>query len=282
MLKEEAEKVLISKSYKISKQEDDADFKLYITQEKNRNTVYLSLNGTPLYKRNYKASFFAKAPIKEHLAAALMNLIDFPKNFSKKDVIYVPFAGSGTLGFEAILNFYNLRPLIWRQDYSMKNMVAYPTASQSYLEKTAKKELEHFNGQYVNVDFVEFDKKTADELLKNVEKFKLVNESFNFSINHNDFFKESFERFDSKNVVVCLNPPYGLRLDTGGSKFDFYKAIAEKLLEISSVATSVSGFCLLPDEKSAFTFTDTLGLDKCKISHLTQGGQHIRVASFSI
>ena len=84
MLKEEAEKVLISKSYKISKQEDDADFKLYITQEKNRNTVYLSLNGTPLYKRNYKASFFAKAPIKEHLAAALMNLIDFPKNFSKK------------------------------------------------------------------------------------------------------------------------------------------------------------------------------------------------------
>ena len=129
-----------------------------------------------LYKRNYKASFLLRS-IKEHLAAALMNLIDFPKTF-KKDVIYVPFAGSGTLGFK-LSHPHNLR-LIWRQDYSMKNMVLHLAASQSYLEKTAKKELEHFNGQYVNVDFVEFDKKTADELLKNVEKFKLVNESFNF------------------------------------------------------------------------------------------------------
>ena len=81
-----------------------------------------------------------RLPIKEHLAAALFNLLK-PKTSYHEDLIYIPFAGSGTLGFEAILNLYNLSPMLWREEFSMKEISGYPQANQKYLQKTADSEL---------------------------------------------------------------------------------------------------------------------------------------------
>ncbi len=280
LLKEEIENKLQSLKYELTQHELNSTFKVFVSQEKNRTNVYLSLNGESLYKRNYKKSFYAKAPIKEHLGAALFNLWKPKANLGSDDLIYIPFAGSGTLGFEAILNLYNLRPMLWRDEFSMKEITGYPQASQKYLQKTADSELSNVEANFAKVEFLDSDEKTIEELEKNIACFSNVSTKLHFDAVKGDFFTYTPNEMAGKNVVVGLNPPYGIRLNAGENKVEFYKQIAEKLNDLSSKSKSFSGFCLLPDEKSSFVFIEALKGFDTKLRHLTQGGKHIRVAVF--
>ena len=198
LLKDELEKKLKNIGYKTTQHELNSNFKIFISQKKNRANLYLSLNGESLYKRGYKKSFYAKAPIKEHLAASLFRLLNLDTKLSSNDLVYVPFAGSGTLGFEALINLYDIRPMLWRSDFSMKEISGYPLASQKYLQKTAENELKNVESEFARVEFLDLDEKTVSELSKNIEKFSSISDKFQFSVEIGDFFESEPKEIDGK------------------------------------------------------------------------------------
>ena len=64
LLKEEVENKLQGLKYELTQHELNSTFRLFVSQEKNRTNVYLSLNGESLYKRSYKKAFMQRLLLK--------------------------------------------------------------------------------------------------------------------------------------------------------------------------------------------------------------------------
>ncbi len=91
---------------------DQPGVTLYVMLKHNRMYLSLDLTGNPLYKRGI-TPYKSKAPLRENIAAAALNLI--PRRDFR--LIYDPFCGSGTLLMEAYHHYTGYPQLQRHYDY---------------------------------------------------------------------------------------------------------------------------------------------------------------------
>ena len=246
---------------------------LYADLYKDKLTISISLAGELLYKRGYRGTLSASAPLREDAASScIQKSMLFAKkineNFSPNTVM-IPFSGTGTFAFEYLQSYFHFSPALCGREYALQKMPLFRQENFNFLLKKAKENClfksTHNDNQGLNpinlqnnIKFICIDnsKNANSSLSENMEIFKtsVIKNEFHFPIdiflqNENSkgpFYNDNFLKMDINNLInpehkkfgnifIPLNPPYGIRLGGNSDSVALYKNIASKLNEISKL-----------------------------------------------
>lgn len=266
-------------------------------------SFFLSLGGPQINHRAYKKSMNHKAPLKEDLAAcaiiAHINAIESQKTKGISS-IYVPFAGSGTLGYECVALILNLAPAQFQVPLNLSISPFFQQKTYDHLKKLSLlKALKEFSisPQKINLQFLEQNTDLCEQILQTTQLFKTTLpvesiDSLQITTEHQDFFEHPFPYLE-QHLFMPLNPPYGIRLEATSSSesrpfktesaANYYVKIAKKIdseIKKSRNNRHISGFILCPDEESWKSFQQHMTLAQFKTQHFSQGGLDIRLLHF--
>ena len=254
-LKEDATKVLLARGY-ASKNYKDAENRILITLRDNTASLAISMAGASLYKRGYRKTHKATAPMAEHLAASLIEKAALFKEESWN--IYVPFAGTGTLGFEALISCYHLGNQ-WQRRYSFEDFVCAQEKTADFLRK--KLSLRALQIPAAEILFVDSDEKAALVLKENSVSFMVPfkKDSLKIRVERKDVLKGVTLSFldNKKPLFIPINPPWGERLFTA-DLYGLYSKIGGHIDALSE--TKISGFIVGPDGASVEGFSRALSV----------------------
>lgn len=275
--------------------------RIRIDSQKNRTQVFVSMAGDPLFKRGYKDVLSgAKAPLAEHLAAACFSwALDEIGPKLRKDLlsgacpIVVPFAGTGTLGFEGICQLFNMVPGCFRTTYSFESFSFHPAKTLDVIRKRIRLSYTPAN---LKLRFGDTDPAACKVLDKNIAGYEarlsqliaaskdsdssqltldVTNQVNNFLTNPVALAS------DSDQLFLALNPPYGDRLAKKSGGQVIYKSLGRVIHGLSKTR-SVFGFVLCGDESSWRIFLSTIRPLKNKTRHFTHGGIDVRLVVFGM
>ena len=221
---------------------------LYISLLKDRCTVSLDLAGEELYKRGHQR-FVAEAPLKETIAAAMLQEAEFllqssaaapsAKTVAAPDTgitIIDPMAGSGTFSLEAAYKNCGLIPGRCR-DFALKHQPAFKEATWNYLTRAIQSgDAARDPGPNPVIRIITSDiSERAVKIIKhNVQTSPLPPSTIDPQ--QRDFFTYTPEDFSggtssSTKALLLLNPPYGKRLDTNAPAL--YARVGKKITELA-------------------------------------------------
>lgn len=199
--------------------EDGERYKIEVGLLKDIATITLDTSGQGLHKRGYRLEQ-NKAPMKETLAAALVQLSNWKANKPLVDL----FCGSGTILIEAAMIAKNIAPGIGREFDFMK----WPKFDISLFRQ--EKNLAYEAIKEIKLDIMGFD---IDNQAIKIARANALNAGLEEDI--------KFVRKDVKDVglmnnfgVIISNPPYGERLGEEKELKEIYKALAFLFKKIST------------------------------------------------
>jgi putative N6-adenine-specific DNA methylase len=220
---------------------EDAMQTLYIRIDKDRVTLSLDTSGEHLHRRGY-STYRGEAPLRETLAAYMISKLKEATGASSHLTLVDPFAGSGTILFEALSSN---RPNLER-DFTWLHFKSVPKIFKS---PTWKKNYRWFSDEsYIEAVAIDKDEKSVTNIKKNLEDFKKVFHLENVSVtaqvkNSADLKLEEFKKA-GRALWVVTNPPYGMRLSDDGAK-----------LILENIGDSADGVIVIHPEKWNFKFS---------------------------
>jgi 23S rRNA G2445 N2-methylase RlmL len=244
----------------------------------------VSLGNGALYKRGWRASTGSLATLREDLAsAAFLRLSEFdPRAFDASKIV-VPFAGSGTLGFEAWHALFGLPPAIWNVSRPWQRLVKPTPATQTWWRNRVARAAQE--AELPPIEFIENFEAQLDELEANaeyamhhLEKMDLTAPSISTQLE--DAFDVPQIGSSGDTVLLPLHPPYGLRLARAQDTDTLYSRLGQQVRTWANEVTLI-GFCLCPTESSWRAFRNGLEGFRLETSHVTQGGLDVRLCCFS-
>ncbi len=179
--------------------ETGADYTVKVTLLKDRATLTIDTSGSGLHLRGYRKNA-VKAPIKETLAAALIQL-----SFWKTGRLLLdPFCGSGTIPIEAAMIIRNIAPGLSRQFASEE----WDSISKDLWkeEKTRAYGMIDYNAD-IRIMASDIDPAAVEAARENAEEAG-VDDCIDFSVS--DFL--SLKKMPEPYTVIISNPPYGQRV----------------------------------------------------------------------
>lgn len=178
--------------------EDGPRHHLTITFYEDEATLLLDTSGAGLHKRGYREGQ-GKAPLKETLAAALVQL----SYYNKDRVLYDPFCGSGTIAIEAALIARNIAPGLNRRfDFEHFHWVG------SALYKNQRKAAYKAIDMDATVKIIASD---SDFGVLETAKENAANAGVDGDI-HFEVARFEHRTFDVPHAIIITNPPYGERM----------------------------------------------------------------------
>ena len=194
----------------------NSDFKIFVIIKNDKIKIYFDSSGRPLFMRGYRAKIH-KASLNECLAAGLVLL----SNWDKKQSLYDPMCGSGTIPIEAAMIAYNIPPGILRKIYGFQLWPDYDNKLWNKILQDSKKKIKKDSG--IKIIGSDMFKRNIDLSIASAKKIGLDN-FISFSkkdiINTENEFKDG---------VVIMNPPYGIRLGSEKELEILYKTIGDTL-----------------------------------------------------
>lgn len=240
-IEEALTQILKDKKFKI---ESGATQLLYLRNDKDRVTISLDTSGEHLHRRGY-ATHRGEAPLRETFAAYLYKQLLKTAKSTKKLAVVDPFAGSGTLLFEA----QSEKIPLFKRNYSWLNFKNRPKLFKSEAWFHNYKWLQ--NSSKVSCFGFELDSKSVLSLKKNESLFNQIfpKAESQIQITEGDSLKvdltELKEQSSLKNLWLVTNPPYGHRLEEGS---------AVAILERFERELRLQGLIVLHPESWNFTF----------------------------
>lgn len=184
----------------------------------NNNHCILSLDssGRSLHRRGYRPAM-GLAPLKETLAAALLDMVDWDGNIPFLD----PMCGSGILPVEAALKGLNIAPGLYRNKFSFQNWPDFDSTIYSKIVKEAKnKQLAELKAPIFGSDQ---DRDIIEQASTNITACSLDKE-----IVLNQVQLETIEAPTDEGIIIC-NPPYGRRIGNSQQLGALYKLLGDVL-----------------------------------------------------
>ena len=192
------------------------DVRFFIFGSKNQYRLAVDTTGYSLSQRGYRKDS-TEAPLREHLAAGLIQLT----GWNKKIPLVDPLCGSGTLLIEAALILGNISPGSFHKKFSFQSFSHIP--EKLFDEELEKAMAEEKSGP----DFKLFG---FDKSWKNIEAAKKNAQRAGVD----DFI--IFKKADALSLLppvpkglIVTNPPHGIRLGDEFFLEEFYKDFAYNL-----------------------------------------------------
>ena len=195
--------------------ESGATYKVEVALLKDEAVLTLDTTGPSLHKRGYR-KLTAPAPLKETLAAALVNL----SVWNASRVLSDPFCGSGTIAIEAALQARNIAPGLKRAFASSD----WPVIHQRIWEDARK----HAKAQRkldLPLNILASDR---DPDVLSLAQYHARQAGVSDAIR---FAEQPFDQFVSDQEYGCIvtNPPYGERLEEQDRLIGLYESFPEVL-----------------------------------------------------
>ena len=201
---------------------DRATQTIHIRNFRNRFTISLDCSGELLYKRGYDKHVDA-APLRDNIAAAILQEMDF----SGFDTLVDPMAGSGTFGLEAILNLADCGAGHFRH-FAFESFPVFRPAAYRYFLNTAPP-AQNNAAKLRSIVLCDVQKRPFEIVRHNLQQLaKKGVDIGSVRVEQADFFQTSRE-FISGKTLICLNPPYGTRLQAGQNPRAFFTKLGQHL-----------------------------------------------------
>jgi len=180
--------------------ETGADYKVQVGILKDFVTLTIDTSGTSLHKRGYRDNA-TKAPIKETLAAAMIDL-----SYYKKDKILLdPLCGSGTIPIEAALMAKNIAPGLYR-GFACEKWDFIPENLWAEVRADAESKID--NETQLRIFASDLDDEAVEVARENAVKAG-VSDCISFEVKD----MKDIKLQGDYGVIIC-NPPYGERIGT--------------------------------------------------------------------
>ena len=192
------------------------DVQVNVHIRNDRCTVSLDSSGRSLHRRGYRPAVGA-APLKESLAAALVQLSEWPGDVPLLD----PLCGSGTLPLEAALSALNIAPGLFQDEFGFQTWLDFDRALWKQLKQEA--EAARKNELKTLVWGCDRDPDILHQARVNARRCGIAAQL--------RFFEQSLETLEapSDTGFILCNPPYGERLGNREELGDFYKLLGDVL-----------------------------------------------------
>jgi 23S rRNA G2445 N2-methylase RlmL len=262
---------------------------VFIDSQKNRTRLCVSMGGRPLYQRGYKKSLSgAVAPLAEHHAAAAFRWVirefgdDVVTSMREGHTgLVVPFAGTGTLGFEALSQVLNAAPALTREAYGFEYWSFVPRATITTIRKRLRAAMVSGRAPVV---FGDLNGDVVGMVRENGLSYQeLTGAKLDITAFENDFLADPGELCrDLDGVFLPLNPPYGLRLAKKSGGAPIYAKLGPVIGDLGKRHT-LHGYVLCPDEASWSGVLKSLkkGFES-RTRHFSHGGLDIRCVAFRL
>ena len=191
--------------------EDKEKYPIFVFIHKDKVTLTIDTSGTALHKRGYREKA-NKAPIRETLAAAIMELVPWRPGRTLVD----PMCGSGTLLIEAAMKGINMAPGLNREFISeswrtMDKKIWWDVRREAYANINEDIEFKIY-GYDIDEEALEIARENAE--IAGVADY--------IEFNYGDATE-----FTSKEEYgfIVTNPPYGERLEDADTVKMLYKQL---------------------------------------------------------
>ena len=283
MLRDHLRREMESRGFVCAAANETAEQRLILQLDHNRLRLLLSLAGQPLFRRGYKTVLDARASLREHLAAAFCRFARQDVPACGPSVIYNPFCGSGTLGFESLIQLAAITPVLFPRSYAVDSLVCSPPDTVRYLKDKFKN---RGDAQAVHsLVFEDIDPEPLLSLRENVKSFTSILTQAGFSgipaiqVHCRDFI-EGEPLIQNGSVFVVMNPPFGGRLARQRAELKrLYRQSAVRLSRIAE-RTLVYGFVMCPDDDLTVEFCGGLQSFQLKHRPAVHGGQRLSIVAF--
>ncbi len=196
------------------------DLQVHINIHRNQASISLDLSGDSLHRRGYRQQH-SGAPLKEHLAAALLLQAGWKEDTTER--LVDPMCGSGTFAIEAAMIAANIAPGLERSYFGFLRWQQHqPDLWQECIEKarTVIKPGE------ICVFASDYDNKALQIARDNAQRAG-VSGLIEFS--HQQISELELATSQQKSLFIC-NPPYGKRLGSEQELGDLYADLGNCLL----------------------------------------------------
>ena len=191
--------------------EDKEKYPIYVFIHKDKVTLTIDTSGTALHKRGYRERA-NKAPIRETLAAAIMELVPWRPGRTLVD----PMCGSGTLLIEAAMKGINMAPGMNREFISeswrtMDKKVWWDVRREAYAKLDEDTQFKIY-GYDIDEEALEIARENAE----------IAGVSDYIEFRYGDATEFSS---DEEYGFIVTNPPYGERLEDTDTVKMLYKQL---------------------------------------------------------
>jgi len=196
----------------------DAEQNIFIRGQDDRFSVSIDSSGELLYKRGLK-KHSGRAPLRETLAAAALQLAGYDGTQPLID----PMCGAGTFSLEGALMAKSI-PAGWFRNFAFEGWPSYLAKRWGYIRRQAQSGFVQVERPIVFAS--DTDPDACQRMKDCVDKYSLADA---VRVNQKDFFDLVPRYLTDQTGVICINPPYGLRL---GQKLDsqkLFQAICNRL-----------------------------------------------------
>lgn len=191
--------------------EDKEKYPIYVFIHKDKVTLTIDTSGTALHKRGYREGA-NKAPIRETLAAAIMELVPWRPGRTLVD----PMCGSGTLLIEAAMKGINMAPGMNREFISeswrtMDKKIWWDVRREAYAKLDEDTQFK-IHGYDIDEEALEIARENAE----------IAGVSDYIEFRYGDATEFSS---DEEYGFIVTNPPYGERLEDTDTVKMLYKQL---------------------------------------------------------
>lgn len=180
----------------INRDAPDVNVFLYLANDKA--AVYVDLAGAPLHRRGYRTDT-GVAPLRETLAAAVLRL----SGWNRRDPLYDPMCGSGTIAIEAAMWASELAPGLMRSQFGFERWASFAPDDDKTLRDMVGELRAQASGTSPPITASDAD---ADVLAKAQGNARAAGVRLSFR-------QRDVTEVQGKPGIIVTNPPYGVRLD---------------------------------------------------------------------
>lgn len=199
------------------------DIRVNLYLFRNKATLSLDLSGDSLHKRGYRKEG-GEAPLKEHLAAALLLKARWPRHAQDGHTLMDPMCGSGTFLIEGAMIAGNIAPGLSRTYFGFENWLQHDAYLWNDLITKAHEQREQGLKNLPPIVGSDVDSTALLLTRENIERAGLLE--------HIELEQKSIKQvrpLEGEIGLLITNPPYGERLGNDENARRLYSLLGNVL-----------------------------------------------------
>ena len=204
------------------------DVRINVYVKHNQATVSIDLSGESLHKRGYRVES-TQAPLKEHLAAAILMTSEWPKLANQGWGLLDPMCGSGTFLIEAAMIAADIAPGMFRDYFGFMYWKQHDKAIWQQLKAEAERRRHSGLARLPQITGGDIDESAVAAAKANIAEAGLADRVMVESNALLDWPSRA-EQLPEAGLMVC-NPPYGERIGNKSELGHLYEALGNVINE---------------------------------------------------
>ena len=186
-------------------------------------TLSIDLSGESLHRRGYRTAG-VEAPLKETLAAGIVQLAGFSQEFPGDNILLDPMCGSGTLLIEAAMLYGDVAPGLQRKTFGFQHWKHHNQILwEKLVDEALQREDKGMHKPWPRIIGFDADPKAVEAARKNIEAAGFDDK---IQVNHCPI---AFLKRPGDGGMMLVNPPYGERLSDREQAKYLYRCLGRKI-----------------------------------------------------